>query len=314
MRNIILSMLNTTVQPTLNLKEIKILPVPMPRQAEVALALGDVAELFNQRIALLQQANTTLEAVAQALFKSWFVDFDPVHAKAEGREPEAMDAATAALFPTEFEESELGLVPKGWHVGRVDEVSHLNATSWSSKRHPDTVSYIDLSGVHENRIAAVDELPFSDAPSRARRSLQDGDTIIGTVRPGNRAFAYIHRPAINLTGSTGFAVLSPKDGTWAPFVYLAATRNDSIERLANLADGGAYPAVRPDVVSATPATIPPSEIMAAFSVITSPILCKIGENRDAEASLVELRDTLLPCLISGRLRLPDAEREIEAVV
>ena len=285
------------------------LPIPSRSAQE---AIGDLHFELCERIDTLHQTNTTLEAIAQALFKSWFVDFDPVRAKAEGREPEATDPATAALFPNEFEESELGLIPKGWHAGIVGEVSHLNARSWSSKRHPDTVTYVDLSGVHENRIGVVNELPFSEAPSRARRSLQDGDTIVGTVRPGNRAFAYVHRPATNLTGSTGFAVLSPKDETWAPFVYLAATRKGSIKRLANLADGGAYPAVRPDVVSATPATIPHAEIIAAFSAITSPILCEIGENRDAEATLVELRDTLLPRLISGKLRLAEAHQLAES--
>jgi type I restriction enzyme S subunit len=184
--------------------------------------------------------------------------------------------------------------------------------SWSSKRHPDTITYVDLSSVYENRIGKVNEQPFSDAPSRARRSLQDGDTIVGTVRPGNRAFAYIRRPAANLTGSTGFAVLSPKDEASAPFVYLAATRSDSIERLANLADGGAYPAVRPGAVSATPVIIPPAPVVAAFARITAPMLHKIGESRDAEATLIELRDTLLPRLISGKLRLLEIMEAAEA--
>lgn len=80
---------------------------------------------MSNRISLLKETNATLEAIAQALFKSWFVDFDPVHAKAEGRQPEGMNATTAALFPDSFEESELGLVPKGWEgstLGKVAEV------------------------------------------------------------------------------------------------------------------------------------------------------------------------------------------------
>lgn len=294
----------------LRIPVLKSLSIPTPsRDAQDAIA--DVLGKLDDRIDILRQTNTTLEAIAQALFKSWFVDFDPVHAKAEGREPDYMDAATAALFPSEFEESEFGLIPKGWRAGTLADVSQLNATSWSKKRHPDTVAYVDLSSADRNRIGAIAELPFSEAPSRARRRLQDGDTIVGTVRPGNRAFAYIHNPAANLTGSTGFAVLSPKGTVWAPFVYLAATRNDSIDRLANLADGGAYPAVRPDVVSATPVVIPPPSITSAFSHVTAPLLQKIGESRDAEATLAELRDTLLPRLISGKLRLPEPAGTIE---
>jgi type I restriction enzyme S subunit len=79
--------------------------------------------ILDNRISLLRETNTTLEAIAQTLFKSWFVDFDPVKAKAEGRLPEGMDEATAALFPSEFEESALGLIPKGWRVGTLGDVS-----------------------------------------------------------------------------------------------------------------------------------------------------------------------------------------------
>ena len=86
-------------------------------------AAARILKALDDRITLLRETNATLEAIAQALFKSWFVDFDPVHAKAEGREPEGMDATTAALFPDSFEESELGLVPKGWRVGSVGDLA-----------------------------------------------------------------------------------------------------------------------------------------------------------------------------------------------
>src|SRR5690606_36545932 len=84
--------------------------------------IAESLSMLEDRIDSLRQANATLEAIAQALFKSWFVDFDPVRAKAEGREPEGMDAATAALFPSEFEDSELGPLLKGWRVGGSDEL------------------------------------------------------------------------------------------------------------------------------------------------------------------------------------------------
>ena len=87
---------------------------------------------LDDRIALLRETNFTLEAIAQTLFKSWFVDFDPVHAKQKGSEPEGMDAETAALFPDSFDESELGLVPKGWKYGSLKEVVSI----FDSKRIP----------------------------------------------------------------------------------------------------------------------------------------------------------------------------------
>src|SRR6185312_8523328 len=151
---------------------------PIDAQREIASFLG----ALDDRIDLLRQTNATLEAIAQALFKSWFIDFDPVHAKAEGREPEAMDAATAALFPSEFEESELGLIPKGWRIGTLPDLADLNASKWTARKHPEIVKYIDLSGVTSNRIDSATEYSFEAAPSRARHRLRDGDTIVGTVR------------------------------------------------------------------------------------------------------------------------------------
>ena len=96
--------------------------------------ISDILKALDDRIALLRETNTTLEAIAQALFKSWFVDFDPVRAKQQGREPEGMDTETAALFPDSFEESELGLVPRGWRVGSLAEYC---SESWTVRHHRD---------------------------------------------------------------------------------------------------------------------------------------------------------------------------------
>ncbi len=118
---------NTTVQTTINLKDHRALPIPLPPNDERNTICEFVAAL-DDRITLLRETNATLEAIAQALFKSWFVDFDPVRAKAEGRVPECMDEATAALFPDGFEKSELGLVPSGWRVGTLADVAQTTRT------------------------------------------------------------------------------------------------------------------------------------------------------------------------------------------
>ena len=293
-------------QPKINMGNLKRVTVPWPTP-DIRTGISAIGRAIDDRIDLLRQTNATLEAIAQALFKSWFVDFDPVRAKAEGREPEGMDAATAALFPSEFEESELGLIPKGWRAGTLGDLSELNASKWTTKQHPDWLSYIDLSDVSKNRIDPPTEYHFDDAPSRARHHLRDGDTIIGTVRPGNRAFAFISEPSSAFTGSTGFAVLSPKSPFLSSFVYLAATRDEAIERLANLADGGAYPAVRPSIVAATPCVVAQPGVLKAFSDITQPLLNRIARSESNARTLSEIRDTLLPRLISGKLRLPEAE-------
>ena len=286
------------------------LPVALPRLEEQE-RIAELLGALDDRITLLRETNATLEAIAQALFKSWFVDFDPVRAKQEGRAPEGMSDATAALFPDGFEESELGLVPKGWRVGSLADLAALNSESWTAKKHPDTVAYIDLANAKDNQIAEVTIYAFDEAPSRARRVLRGGDTIVGTVRPGNRSFAFIHQAASNLTASTGFAVLRPREIENTEFVYLAATQDSSIEHLTHVADGGAYPAVRPEVVAGIKCVLPSGAIMQAFHDVTAPLLASVAANQQQAQTLATLRDTLLPRLISGQLRLPEAEALIE---
>ena len=271
-----------------------------------------VLSTLDDRITLLRETNATLEAIAQALFKSWFVDFDPVRAKREGRAPEGMDEATAALFPDALEESELGWVPKGWRVGTLADVATLNAQSLLARNPPPEINYIDLAGVKANVFDVPQCYSFADAPSRARRVLHEGDCIVGTVRPGNRSFGFIATAQNHLTGSTGFAVLSPKQCWMTAFTYLCATRDESIDRLAALADGGAYPAVRPEVVASTPCALPTDEVMKAFDSISRQLLKAIGGNSEQAQTLATLRDTLLPRLISGQLRLPEAQALVAA--
>lgn len=304
------SLKSGSAQPQLPIRDMQKIVIPIP-SIRIQKDICDVIAAIDGRITLLRETNITLEAIAQALFKSWFVDFDPVRAKQDGREPEGMDAATAALFPDGFEESELGLLPSGWSFGTLADLAELNPESWTTKVHPKTVLYIDLANTKNNEIDVTTKYIFDEAPSRARRVLRTGDSIIGTVRPGNRSFAYIYRAASNLTGSTGFAVLRPKVIKNAEFIFIAATQNSSIDYLAHIADGGAYPAVRPEVVANIELTVPHEEVIAAFHDIVSPLSTMIGENQLIIQTLVTLRDTLLPRLISGQLRLPEAEAILE---
>ena len=309
-RNIVDGYLNTTVQKTLNLKELREIPIPLPPQKEIHSLAGFVFKV-NSRIQLLRETNATLEAMAQALFKTWFVDFDPVHAKTEGRAPEGMDAEIAALFPDEFEESELGMIPTSWKNGTLAYLASLNPESWTAKNHPDQINYVDLANVKDNIIFNVLSMPFCDAPSRARRILQSGDTIVGTVRPGNRSFAHIRMHSEQLTGSTGFAVLRPKSPMYAEFIYLAATSSKNIEKLAHIADGAAYPAVRPEAVVRLACILPGEVILQAFHKQVFPFFSRIAINHEQIRSLTKLRDTLLPRLISGKLRLPEFAEAVD---
>ncbi|MBI3147729.1 MAG: restriction endonuclease subunit S [Betaproteobacteria bacterium] len=277
---------------------------PLDEQRAIAHILGTL----DDKIELNRRMNETLEAMARALFKSWFVDFDPVRAKAEGRDP-GLPKPLADLFPDSFEDSELGEIPKGWRAGTLADLALLNPESWSKETRPEIINYVDLSNTKWGSIESVTCYTQGDAPSRAQRVLRPGDSIVGTVRPGNGSYAFIS--ADGLTGSTGFAVLRPCIPEYAQFVYLGATASKNIETLAHLADGGAYPAVRPDVVIATEVIRPSDKVLARFSMLCAPLLEEIARNERESHTLAALRDTLLPKLMSGELRIRDAEELLE---
>lgn len=293
--------------------------------------------VLDNKIQLNTQINQTLEAMAQAIFKSWFVDFDPVRAKRElldsgGSIEDAERAAmriissktdnqldematsqpndfaelqqTASLFPSQLVDSELGEIPEGWEVNTIENICWLNQNSISKKDAPEKVKYVDLGNTKWGEIQATSIYDFKNAPSRARRILKRNDTIIGTVRPRNGSYAYIYDDG--LTGSTGFAVLTPKDIIFSEFLYFCATNEKNIERLGNLADGGAYPAVNSQLILNTPCVMPNCEleknnVTNSYHKITSFIMSKVYENYTQNQTLAELRDTLLPKLLSGEL-------------
>lgn len=319
--------------PQVTFDSISYFPINYPDKAEQKRIL-QITDSLSGKLAVNAKTNQTLEQIAQAIFKSWFVDFDPVKAKikalaADGStddaelaamsvisaktldelnslkasNPEAFNklAQTAALFPKNLD-SETG-TPAGWNSGVIADIAKLNANSWTKKNQPEQVHYVDLSNTKNGRIETVTTYGFDEAPSRARRILSSGDTIIGTVRPGNRAFAFIGETEKPLTGSTGFAVLSPKEEFWTSFVYLATTNDDAIDEYARLADGGAYPAIKPEVVADTPCIFPTKDIAQKFWQLTGAMLKKAHQARLENEELAKTRDTLLPKLLSGEINV-----------
>ena len=289
------------------LAQIRIRVPPLPEQRAIAHILGTL----DDKIELNRRMSETLEAMARALFKAWFVDFEPVRAKMEGRWQRGqslpgLPAHLYDLFPGSLVDSELGPIPEGWKVGTLADLALLNPEVWKTETRPAKIIYVDLSNTKWGRIDSLTAYDSADAPSRAQRVLRTGDTIVGTVRPGNGSYAFIVEGG--LTGSTGFAVLRPRAAHYAEVVYLAATAPDNIDRLAHLADGAAYPAVRPEVVAATPVVCPGDEVLARFSQAAGPALAKIAQNERASRTLAALRDALLPKLIRGEIRVKDVEQ------
>ena len=290
-----------------NLNKIELLCPPLPEQRAIAHILGTL----DDKIELNRRQSQTLQEMARALFKAWFVDFEPVRAKQQGRwqrgqSLHGLPAHLWDLFPERLVETESGEVPQGWEWASLSEYSSLNPESWTKRTRPKKIFYVDLSNTKWGRIENITEYESADAPSRAQRILRPLDTIVGTVRPGNGSYALVCDEC--LTGSTGFAVLRPLRREYSEFVYLAATARENIERLSNLADGGAYPAVRPEIVSATQVPRTGEELINEFSCQVASMLAGIADKERTSRTLAQLRDTLLPKLISGKLRVAEAER------
>lgn len=294
----------------LNSDELKALEIGLPPKAEQR-AIAHILGTLDDKIELNLRRNQTLEAMARALFKDWFVDFGPVRAKMEDREP-YLPADLWQIFPDRLDDEGK---PEGWRCTTLASLASLNPESWTKKNAPRDIRYVDLSNTKQGSIEGAAQIPWSEAPSRAQRILRPGDTIVGTVRPGNKSFALIGDEG--MTGSTGFAVLRPLERDFRDSVYLAATSPENIERLTHLADGAAYPAVRPDVVLASPITVPTEAVMSRvlhdFSNAVSGWLDLVEHNKRESQTVAQLRDTLLPKLISGELRIVDAEKFIDRI-
>lgn len=307
---------NTTVQTTVNLKDLRTLGVPMPSPS-VRSRISALLGALDDRIDLLRQTNATLEAIAQALFKSWFVDFDPVRAKAEGREPEGMDPATVALFPSEFEESELGLIPRGWQIDEIGKVGACVGGATPSTKEPrfwdDPVHHWvtpkDLSGL-QSPVLIDTERKVSEA-GLAR--ISSGLLPIGTLLLSSRApigyLAIAHVPtAIN----QGFIAMLP--GGQLPASYLLFWTKLNMDAIKQKANGSTFMEISKSAFRPIRLVVPPPQVITEFDSICKPMLDRIAENEKKRRHLGGIRDTLLPRLISGKLRLPQDEAVEETSV
>lgn len=273
---------------------------PLAEQQNISQLLG----ALDDRIDLLRQTNATLEAIAQALFKSWFVDFDPVRAKVEGREPEGMDPATAALFPSEFEESELGLIPKGWKVLPLSEVFEINPRRAIKKGS--VAPYLDMASVPTS--GHVPAPPVERKFSSGSKFL-NGDTLLARITPclENGKTAHVDFLADEQVGwgSTEFIVLRPKPPLPLYFGYLIA-RHDAFRTFATQAMTGTSGRQRVELgqLERFQVVCPDDPVSTTFGLLVEPIRACIYANQQRSEVLAKLRDTLLPRLISGKLRLP----------
>lgn len=270
-----------SVQVNLAKREIiEKIPIPYPPYPEQQSIARALFHLYS-KISLIHQLNETLETILKTIFKSWFIDFDG---------------------QTEFEDSELGSIPKGWEVRKVGDVSGINEqTIDKSFLHPN-IEYIDISSVSEGKLLETKIIPIENAPSRAKRLVKNHDIIWSTVRPNRKSYLLINKVTPNMVVSTGFAVITPKSVPYS-FLYSYLTTEEFVGYLTQNADGSAYPAVNPERISEYKIIVPTLSILEHYDRCVSSILDLIWNNNIQTKNLTKIRDIILPKLMSGEIRI-----------
>ena len=299
-----LSLVNSMTTGTTRLRirrhdiaQIKISLPSLIEQREIASILG----ALDDKIELNRRMNATLKAMARAFFQSWFVDFDPVRAKAEGRQPVGMDPDTAALFPDSFEDSELGPIPKGWEIRPLDEIAHfLNGLA---------LQKFPVSGSTSLPVVKIAQLNNGHDTTRADRC-SDNIPQDYVVRDGDVLFSWSGSLEVEVwTGGDGalnqhlFKVSSQTYPKW--FYYLWTLSH--LENFRSIAAGKATTMghIQRKHLSDAKVLIPSSTLLLKLGEIFAPLVASSTARMLHAKDLEKLRDTLLPKLLDGELRVGD---------
>jgi len=282
-----------------NQRRLTVTVPPITEQKGVAAMLG----ALDDKIELNRRMNATLEAMARALFQSWFVDFDPVRAKLDGRQRADHDSATAALFPNEFQDSELGPIPKGWEVVPLPEAIEVNPRR---KLEPRTFApYLDMKNM-PTQGHCPDEVIQREF--RSGTKFQNGDTLLARITPclenGKTAFVDFLNDGEIGWGSTEYIVFSPRPPLPPQLGYLLA-RSDSLRAHAiqNMTGTSGRQRAPAECLGSYLIAVPPSELAIRFGEVSSPLFARVKTNSRESRTLARMRDTLLPKLLSGELRM-----------
>jgi type I restriction enzyme, S subunit len=281
--------------------------------------IGEVLAALDARIDSLLETSKQLEAMARAIFKSWFVDFDPVRAKAEGREPEGMDAATAALFPCGFEGSPIAPHPVGWARKSLGDISQVGIgktppraqPQWFSESDSDIiwVSIRDMgkSGAY---ISASSEFLTQEAVDRFNIRVVPDNTVIVSFKLTVGRIA-ITDGRMTTNEAIAHCVLPDDCGVSTEYLYCALAAFDftSLASTSSIAE-----AVNSKTIRALHIIVPTNALMGCYTDLVQPLFQKIKNNQRAIETLSQVRETLLPRLISGKLRVPEAEKLVEAAI
>ncbi|NLO81283.1 MAG: restriction endonuclease subunit S [Xanthomonadaceae bacterium] len=289
---------------------------PLPEQRAIAHILGTL----DDKIELNRKQNETLEAMARALFKAWFVDFEPVRAKMEGRWQRGqslpgLPAHLYDLFPDRLVESELGEIPEGWCCSTIGEEVTVCGGSTPSTKEPAFweggqhcwATPKDLSSLRFPVLLDT-ERKITDA-GLAR--ISSGLLPAGTVLLSSRApIGYLAITEVPTAINQGFIAMKC-DGV-LPNVFVLLWCRENMDAIVGNANGSTFLEISKSNFRPLRVVVPPDEVLTTFTKLAAPIYEDLAENEHESRTLAKLRDTLLPKLISGELRVKDAERFLEA--
>jgi type I restriction enzyme S subunit len=292
------------VQANFSLAELSSLEIPLPDLPEQR-AIAHILGTLDDKIELNRRMNETLEAMARTLFKSWFVDFDPVRAKAEGRDP-GLPKHVADLFPDRFVDSDLGEIPEGWKVGRFGDVAESPRRSIQPDQIEPASPYIALEHMPRHCIALSDWGTAEGVESNKFR-FKTGEILFGKLRP------YFHKVGVAPVDgvcSTDIVVVAPRSSHWFGFVLANISSVLFVEYTNASSTGTKMPRTSWSDMARYQVVIPPKMLAESFTNQINPtvnhIILAIHESR----AIAALRNTLLPKLISGELRVQDVKRII----
>lgn len=282
-----------------------LLPIPGRKEQEF---IGDTYFELSAKIDLNRRMNETLEAIGRALFKSWFVDFDPVRAKAEGRDPR-LPKHIADLFPARLVNSELGQIPDGWDVAKLGDVAVNPRRGIQPESIDADTPYIALEHMPK-RCIALSEWSIACQLESNKFEFKRGEILFGKLRP------YFHKAGvtpINGVCSTDIVVVAPQSEAWFGFV-LGHVSSDAFVKYTNARSTGTkMPRTSWSDMARYEVVIPPVRVAMAFSAWMQPLVERIIQSIHESRTLARLRDTLLPKLISGQLRVRATKRSFGEV-
>ena len=310
---------NTTVQATFNLKDLARLPIPYPPESTRVGVLAILGAL-DDKIEMNRKTAATLEAMARALYRSWFVDFDPVWAKLEGRAPAHMDPTTAALFPDRFTEDGL---PEGWRREALGR--HLNVDRGLSYKGDhlcdagDGLPMHNLNSIYEGGGYKSEGIKFYKGDYRERHKVRPGDLIVANTEQGFDLMLMAHAALVTASfGPLGLfsqhiykvspKATSPLSREW---LYLMLSIAPTGRELRGYANGTTVNMLPMDALEIPEAIIPPAKLVSVFTDLVSPMFAQQDALKESAKTLAALRDSLLPRLMSGELRVPEARDAIE---